>query len=496
MPETITIRNLTAQKLSLTLVERLEAPPTTNNGFSVNNITANITSIFGNGTSPAPQSSELAARDESFSKQEIGNVHLDPFMTHTTDIAAPKPGETVRMTLEHEGGGRWRVETPTPAPSSCLSQQLSPLDGQPAGEYTAVYMPQASLLAVLESLEGQSWMRTLHDATLLSAVSIPGTHNSPTCHKALPSVRCQAVSPIEQLRNGVRFFDIRVQPSKPEDPKDSSLNLVHGVFPISLTGPKKFRPLVEEILGFLRENPSETVVLSLKREGPGSATDAQLSSILHDHYVDDTTWYTEPRIPTMGEVRGKIVLMRRFALADRLKSEHGGRGWALDAENWAYNTPNDNHGDVQVQDFCEVLETENIDHKISLCCEHFERAGAVVAPVPGVTTDSTNPVPAGPLYLNFLSASNFWKVGCWPERIAEKLNPAILGFLCEKHDVGDKGVDGPGEKVNGDGGTGIVVCDWVGKNGDWDLVKTIIGMNGRLLARQKEGAEPPSKTLT
>lgn len=476
MAETLTLRNLTTKTFSVTLVERFESPTNiSNGGFSVNNLTSNITSLFGNGTSSAQQSSELAARAETFSKQEVENVRVAPFTTHTTDIASHKPGETLRLTLEREGGGRWRVETPTPA--SCLSQQLTSLEGQPAGGYTAVYMPQASLLAVLESLDGQNWMRALHDSTPLSAVSIPGTHNSPTCYKALPSVRCQAVSPLEQLRNGVRFFDIRVQPGN--DLKDSTLNLVHGVFPISLTGPKKFRPLLEEVLDFLRGNPSETVILSLKREGPGAATDAQLSSILRNHYTDDATWYTEPRIPSLGEIRGKIVLMRRFSLADHLKTEHSGRGWALNAENWAYNTPNDNHGDVQVQDFCEVLETENIDHKINLCCEHFERAGAVVAPVPG----STNPVSAGPLYLNFLSASNFWKVGCWPDKIAAKLNPAVLGFLCEKHDV---------EKVNGDGGTGIVVCDWVGKNGDWDLVKTIIGMNGRLLSKQRGGAGPPS----
>jgi len=88
-----------------------------------------------------------------------------------------------------------------------------------------------------------------------------------------------------------------------------------------------------------------------------------------------------------------------------------------------------------------------------------------------------NPVPPGPFYLNFLSASNFWKVGCWPEKIAKKLNPAIVEFLCEKH----------GEGVQGDLGTGIVVCDWVGEDGDWDLVRCIVGMNARLMMREMGG---------
>lgn len=39
--------------------------------------------------------------------------------------------------------------------------------------------------------------------------------------------------------------------------------------------------------------------------------------------------------------------------------------------------------------------------------------------------------------------------------------------------------------LQGDGGVGIVVCDWVGKDGDWDLVRCIVGMNSRLLLREK-----------
>jgi 1-phosphatidylinositol phosphodiesterase len=362
---------------------------------------------------------------------------------------------------------------------------LTPLTPDPKHEYTAIYLRDASFLALYETTDLSKWMSKLTDGTLLSALSIPGTHNSPTHHSALPSVRCQAVSPLEQLNNGVRFFDIRVQPTNPENPKDDGLNLVHGVFPVSLTGPKKFRDLLDKILKWLAENPSETLIMSLKREGPGNATDAQLSEIFKTHYTNLEHWYTEPRIPRLGEVRGRIVLMRRFALAEPLKAEWGGRGWGLNAENWAYNTPNCNYGDVCVQDFCEVMETENIDKKISLCCDHFERAAGICCPIPGVTTDAVNPVPSPPLYLNFLSASNFWKVGCWPDKIAAKLNPAVTRFLCEKHDIGDRGIEAPGEKFGGDGSAGVVVCDWVGRDGDWDLVRCVIGMNARILMREK-----------
>ncbi|OJD37780.1 phosphatidylinositol phospholipase c [Diplodia corticola] len=465
MTPPLTIRNLTSTPLDLKLVERYEAPGT-KKARCLGTLRATLVS---------PSSKKLAENAESFARQDV-NIHLEPFRSQATDIKPldREATHTLRLTIEADGQ-RYRIE-----PShSHASQTFTPLVPGPKHQFTGIFFPKDSFLAVYSSAKLQCWMRELSDVTPLSGLSIPGTHNTPTCHRSLPSVRCQAVSPKEQLENGVRFFDIRVQPEDPEDASKDGLILVHGAFPISLTGSKHLRSLMHDIRDFLNHNVSETVIVSLKREGTGHATDQQLSMILHDHYAteDPSWWYTEPRIPKLGEVRGKLVLMRRFAIDDRLKAEHNGAGWGLDAEDWAYNTPDDTHGTVRVQDFCEVLETENIQIKTKYAEEHMARAAELVCPVPGITTDAVNPVPPGPLYLNFLSASNFWKVGCWPEKIAAKLNPAMIEYLCMKHHC---------DASHGDGSTGIVVCDWVGGDGDWDLVRCIVGMNSFLEMREKQ----------
>lgn len=415
-------------------------------------------------------------------------MNLQPFKTTKTDVRPEgKLGQSVRLTFEIDSE-RYRLDSLAPTIASTVLTSLSP---EPRFNFTAIYLAHSSHLTIYSSTNLSSWMRALKDETRLSALSIPGTHNSPTCHRALPSVRCQATSPPEQLQNGVRFFDIRLQPENPQDLTKDGLVLVHSVFPISLTGAKYFRDLVTEVLTFLDQNPSETVVMSVKREGTGNATDAQLSRILRDHYAGDINhWFTAPRIPTLGEVRHKIVLIRRFGLDDSLKNEWGGAGWCIDAENWADNTPNATcpSGDVCVQDFYEVLDTQNIDKKLQYSVEHLARASQCVCkfPEPGVL-DATS-LPKQPFYINFLTASNFWKVDCWPEKIAAKLNPAIVEYLCTKHDE-TEGVDkseGEIEAVKlGDGGTGIVVCDWVGYKGDWDLVRCIVGMNAKLEMREQ-----------
>ncbi|KAI4143353.1 MAG: hypothetical protein L6R39_004597 [Caloplaca ligustica] len=445
------------------------------------NITHNITSLFRNATTPA--AAPVSEPATIFAPHDV-SIRIEPFKALRTDIRPQNPNETLHLVFVTEGE-KHKLDTPKPTSNSTT---LEPLTENPRFNFTAVHLLEHAHLTLYSSAHLSSWMRSLRNDTPLSALSIPGTHNSPTCHRALPSVRCQATSPPEQLDNGVRFLDIRVQPESPSDPSQDGLILVHGVFPISLTGNKYLRDLLKEVYTFLERNPSETVIMSLKREGTGDATDAQLSRILRDHYASDPNrWFTAPRIPYLGEARGKIVLIRRFALDDSLKQEWGGAGWGIDAENWADNTPNATcpSGDICVQDFYEVLETENIEKKIQFSQEHLRRAAECVCMLPGHDEVPPNPPPTQPFFINFLSASNFWKAGCWPDKIAAKLNPAIVDFLCRKHNEVD-GVQPEQAQAAGDGSTGIVVCDWVGHKGNWDLVRCIVGMNAKLEMRERD----------
>jgi len=480
MSAPLTVRNLTAIPLDLKVVERFAVPELfqpTGFGHITHNFTSLVSNVTGNTTTnhtAPPPFRPLAENAQSFAREDV-NAHIDPFSQQDTGIKTSErgPGEILRLTFECDGQ-QYRIDTPTP---SHESQELVPLTGGDK-RFTGVFLPNMSFLAIYSSSNLNCWMQHLHDNTPLPALSIPGTHNSPTYHKALPSVRCQAVSPREQLDNGVRFFDIRVQPESPDNVSNDTLILVHGVFPISLTGPKHFRKLVDDIRAFLAQNPSETLIMSIKREGTGAATDQHLSRIFAEHYTNDAQWWTAPTVPSLGEARGKIVLLRRFCIDDSLRGANGGLGYGIDAENWAYNTPVDTHGAVCVQDFCEVLETVNIEDKIKYCCEHFERAGSSTCAVPKQGEVVAQDAPKGPLFLNFLSASNFWRVGCWPEKIAAKLNPRVVEHLCARHDVGGGG------EGRGDGGVGVVVCDWVGASGDWDLVRCIVGMNAKLMAME------------
>jgi 1-phosphatidylinositol phosphodiesterase len=468
MASTLTLRNLTPNALELKVVERYAAvTPLPNPLHFFTDFAFSITQAVGLRIARprGPVISTIAKNAQPFSQDEI-DVRLGPFSTAVIDKALPGSSEVVRLTFALEDQ-QYQLNLPL---LNTHTNELVPLSQDPRFKISAIYKPDGGFLTLFPSTSFSDWMSELKDTTPISALSIPGTHNSPTYHTALPSVRCQVVSPKAQLNNGVRFFDIRVQPESPNDPDKDGLILVHGVFPISLTGSKYLKGLISDIESFLTAHPQETVILSIKREGSGEHTDQQLSRIMREHYTTDPAkWWTDPRIPRLGEVRGKMVLLRRFALDDEGRKGHDGRGWAINAEHWTYNTTYDERGDITVQDLCELSDPKFIDNKIEVCCAQLGRAG-------GTTFDLQTDANVPPLHLNFLSASNLWSLGCWPEKVAARLNPAVLGHLCVKHVV---------ESQEADWSTGIVICDWVGDWGDWDLVRVIIGMNSKLTVRQR-----------
>ncbi|OAX79699.1 hypothetical protein ACJ72_05982 [Emergomyces africanus] len=471
--EYLTIRNLTSTTLILKNVERF--PPAKASKFDVKQVAKPLKNNLTRSTPTADTSTQNV---KLFDRRDV-SVYIEPFRSVTTDIRAYDKSEKegLRLIFEAEGE-RYQIQTPV---STSESATLKPLGENPRFQFIGVYITLESHLAIYSSANLNAWMRELKDETYLSALSIPGTHNSPTYYCAAPSVRCQQVSPREQMENGVRFLDIRVQPQYPNDPSKDNLLLVHGLFPISLKGRKYFRDVVKDVELFLERNPSETIIMSVKREGPGKHTDMQLSRILRDHYAQDgSRWYTQPTVPTLGVARGKIVLIRRFGLEDRLKREWGGRGWGIDATGWANNTPFaiSPSGDICVQDFYEVLDRKVIPQKIDYVTAQLMRSAELRYPfgVSGEEGSSNNDVGDRklPFYINFLSASNFWNIETWPKDIATRVNPAVVDYLCRRH-----------QGENGDWSTGIPVCDWVGLGGDWDLVRCVVGMNAKLMMRQR-----------
>lgn len=153
-------------------------------------------------------------------------------------------------------------------------------------------------------------LENLRDDIYISELNIAGTHDSATAYVAMEnSARCQDKTVAEQLAMGVRFLDIRLTQ------KDGEFYLVHSLADCYSDKEKTKRMTFGEVLeickGFLRDNPEETLILSIKQDR--GIINRWFFPPFYDKYVrgDEKSWYLENRVPTLGECRGKLVLMRR-----------------------------------------------------------------------------------------------------------------------------------------------------------------------------------------
>lgn len=181
-------------------------------------------------------------------------------------------------------------------------------------------------------VDGPCWMKYVDDNKFLDELSIPGTHDSGTCsvdndtEPQSSQVKCQQDYIPTQLLEGIRYFDIRL--GKGDDP-----GIDHGIFYLLKKDGNYLH--LSDVIGyfktFLNENLSEALIMLVSR-GNDEATDESITTAFAKVMDDNPDlFYTSSHVPTLGEVRGKIVLLRRFGLAGNSASGHT---WGLDLTEW------------------------------------------------------------------------------------------------------------------------------------------------------------------
>lgn len=155
---------------------------------------------------------------------------------------------------------------------------------------------------------------SLPDDLPLSRLSLLAAHNSPTYDYQAPFpdianafslyVKCQALSPYNQLYYGNRVLDVRVRR------KWNQFELVHG--PIHLN--RYFGPFLSEVLRFLNDHPREFAIIAIQEDADQCASSLTNCEILQryiDAYGGDDRFATikDFRNNTLKDVRGKIVFV-------------------------------------------------------------------------------------------------------------------------------------------------------------------------------------------
>jgi 1-phosphatidylinositol phosphodiesterase len=194
-----------------------------------------------------------------------------------------------------------------------------------------------------EFISHTSWMSKVPDNARVISLSIPGTHNSCSTGGILGFTKTQDLDLADQLNAGIRFLDIRL--SHYQD----NLFVHHDVVHMG----KCYADVLAACSSFLKLYPSETILMSIKDEGRcdsalgrfapsrvfGKPRGDPMNWVIRSNSFEDAfkarTWehVEDPSLfynlaspipgvgfananltskTTLGEVRGKIILLRRF----------------------------------------------------------------------------------------------------------------------------------------------------------------------------------------
>ncbi|KAG8892325.1 hypothetical protein FRB99_002800 [Tulasnella sp. 403] len=325
-----------------------------------------------------------------------------------------------------DGGNAFSLKLLKSAPKAGWKQLKLQLAGAKKGENVPpaqvpfrafAFLPSKDTqrLLVLPTRNMASFLRDIPDHVHLSNILLPGTHESMALY-GWPFAACQNSSQglLQQLQDGIRVLDVR-------------LAIVNGNALVSYHGPisqrTPFSDVLAAVYAFLRsdDGKDECVVMSIKQEDYETDSPVLFSTLVHDaiynsnfdgtaevHGVAKVTtanqplppaaengtvraksgldmWFLQDHVPTLGEARGKIILLSRFG--DGTGWEGGLNGMGIYPTTWPNSVPTGFTWDLgdttfQMQDWYDIKS-------IGKATQKFQVATSTLIVYPS-TTDPTS----------------------------------------------------------------------------------------------------------
>lgn len=161
------------------------------------------------------------------------------------------------------------------------------------------------------SVATHDWMRHLNPSLKLSEITIPGTHCSATYNfdDSMNHLKHQNFTLLEQLHDGIRFLDIELACTHPED---YTLSVIHDRYHCQIN----FEQVLLTCKNFLNRNPTEFVCIQIvQRETKFYNFKRNFMHHLEEFLTDgDKTYYYEgDKNTALSDLRGKIVFFNHCA---------------------------------------------------------------------------------------------------------------------------------------------------------------------------------------
>lgn len=256
----------------------------------------------------------------------------------------------------------------------------------------------------------QAWMSALPDATSMLRLTIPGAHDSCCTDPANGTewAHTQNWSLPDQFAHGIRFLDIRCNGL--QDHTADSFGIYHSAFYQGIT----FDGVLDQCRTFLSRNPGEVIIMRVKKED-GTKNDVGTNfERIFNGYLDTKGYrplfFLENRIPTLGEARGRIILIAQFANSLGCLQWPGGDNGVFTTDRFYLQDRYKDHGLAGLDSGSSNFGSSGGD-KFGYVRDCFDKAA----------TDPSNTLQ----YINFTSFAD----DAWPKDNAAAIMPKVDAYL-------------------------------------------------------------------
>ncbi len=167
-----------------------------------------------------------------------------------------------------------------------------------------------------KGVDHSDWMTGLDDSRLVADLSLPGAHNACTAEGwYLDNMSGEGIATTqdltidEQLKVGIRVFDLRPEWKLGSKTAEMELRCTHGILQTNLL----VKDFFVKMRDFLREHPTEMCIVTcnLTATTDKNAWGSRFAELINDAEFKGLFAGFNPRL-TVGEMRGKVLLLSRY----------------------------------------------------------------------------------------------------------------------------------------------------------------------------------------
>lgn len=200
---------------------------------------------------------------------------------------------------------------------------------------TSLEAGKATVVTVTPSaIDGNNWISALPDDALVSQLSIPGTHDAATGDGTTFSLgKTQSLTMQEQWNMGIRMFDLRPGYKKVRSgwfKYVNKLHIYHGIVETKTS----FEDAINILCTNLAKNPDEFAIIVMRFENDHFLyNNRDTWNSLMSSFLSSSSFPAERRVDfrpdlTVGELRGKILVLSRDAYASAPSTGAFISGWS------------------------------------------------------------------------------------------------------------------------------------------------------------------------